>query len=122
VLEIATHRHGLRYEYYITNYLCSELVAFAVLLIHYWTAEIHRRTEEKKIASELGSTLSTRVSPSNSTNSRLSPRSRVAKQQPVGSTASERKPSVYSGASEEDETPAPMGNSSDWWELAEIDL
>lgn len=43
VLEIATHRHGQRYEYYITSYLCSECVALSIMLFHFISAGLKAR-------------------------------------------------------------------------------
>ena len=36
MVELTLHRHGERFEYYITQFLCSELIALAFLLVHYW--------------------------------------------------------------------------------------
>jgi len=58
VLEITTHRHGLRYEYYITNYLCAELIAFGILLFHFWSANLRESARERDDASESQSTRS----------------------------------------------------------------
>jgi len=58
VIEISTHRHGLRYEYYITNYLCAELVAFGILLFHFWSANLRESAREEADASESQSTRS----------------------------------------------------------------
>ncbi len=44
VVEIATHRHGPRYEYYITSYLCSECVALAFMLFHFISAGLKARS------------------------------------------------------------------------------
>ncbi len=43
VLEIATHRHGARYEYYITSYLCTECVALGFMLFHFISAGMKAR-------------------------------------------------------------------------------
>jgi len=58
VIEIITHRHGIRYEYYITNYLCAELVAFGILLFHFWSANLRAAAREEADASESQSTRS----------------------------------------------------------------
>jgi len=48
VLEVATHRHAQRTENYITQNLCSEIIALAVLLIHYWRARLRSYVKEKR--------------------------------------------------------------------------
>jgi hypothetical protein len=58
VLEISTHRHGLRFEYYVTNYLAAEIVTFGVLLWHYWSAELRAKAREKLDRQSHASTLS----------------------------------------------------------------
>jgi hypothetical protein len=40
VLEISTHRHADRWEYFLTQQLCSEIWALTFLMIHYWRAEL----------------------------------------------------------------------------------